>query len=352
MKQKLLKLTCLFFLSFNYLYADSIDFDESKRNSKMNYLRLSYQSVNSENLETIYEQILVDSYSYTEEDAMTKKTRRENGHIKDWASLKKKNFRLYVDIELIDINKFMKILNLSDEQIKALFGVVKAKEQVAQTQKNTKPLSFSVFYMTSLGEFNQKSAPGSVEFKQNSSVSLGLTTNYQINAKYGAQASLYYSQLNTASANKYLDNVSVDPEIGFNLYGTYKFADYGLESYGGLDFERFNTFNFDGLTDADQVTFDKNQIFFLTVGVQKNFKLYRRNFLAKFSYSHSVLSSRDIGYANTSDKQEFTGGKAMAYVMGDITKKIFAHVIFKMHFMDGPTDLTVNRLGLGFGYKF
>ncbi|WP_412471164.1 hypothetical protein [Halobacteriovorax sp. RT-2-4] len=352
MKQKFLKLTCLFFLSFNYLYADSINLEESKRNSKHQYLRLSYQSVNSEKLQTIYEQLLIDSYNYEEEDFMAKKTRRENGHIKDWNNLKDKSFRLYVEIELIDINKFMNILNLTDEQIKALFGVVKSDRPTPKKQNDSGPLKFSVFYMTSLGEFNQKSAPGSVEFKQNSSVSLGLTSVYQVNAKYGAQASLYYSHLNTASANQYLDNVSVDPEIGFNLYGTYKFAEYGLEAYAGLDFERFNTFNFDGLTEADQVKFDKNQIFFLTVGVQKNFKLYRRNFLAKFSYSHSLLSSRDIGYANTSDKQEFTGGKIMAYVMGDITKKIFAHAIFKMHFMDGPTDLSVNRLGLGFGYKF
>lgn len=280
---------------------------------------------------------------------MVEETKSLNEQIKDWSDLKSTTFDLYVDIDLIDIQKLIDVLGLTDEQAKSLFG----KTAEPQEAESSNAFNFSLLYKTSLGTFKQKQAAGSVKFKQNSALSLSVLSNYKLKVyDYTIATKASYSQVNTSSADKFIDNFSVDPEIGAAIHVMRDIESIGITAFSGFDYERFNTFNFDSIVDNQTVSFDKNSFIYLTVGVKKSFIFYSRNFNATLSYSHTVFSRRSFGYNSTINKEEFKGSKVIAYADGEITKKIFGHAIFESYLMDGYTELRIYRFGLGLGYNF
>jgi hypothetical protein len=42
----------------------------------------------------------------------------------------------------------------------------------------------------------------------------------------------------------------------------------------------------------------------------------------------------------------------LVYLFKSINKNFFFHSLFKYHWMSGPSDMKVKRLGIGFGYIF
>lgn len=347
----MIKYLFAFFLGLSCLhtFSETIDFREVLDEKKVEFLRINYRSTRSENLKTIYKRFTISEYKFNESDEMVLKTKNKNKHIEQWSEIKEEQlFKLYVDVDVLDLSKLISY----DKNLKT-----KAHELVERIKKQRKAtrkkFRAAAFYMASKGTFDQQNSYGSVDFEQNSSFSLGVSLSYYPeNPKYSFSSSIYYSHLNAASSNLFTSDVDVDAEIGGNIYAEYKLTKPRMSLYIGFDYEKFNTFSIEGLSRSNQLKFDVNKVIYLTVGAGKSFKISKYKFFSKLSFSKSLSSSRTLGYTGSLSNEDFEGSKVLFYLFKSINRHFFVHTLFKYHWMEGASDLTVKRLGVGFGYIF
>ncbi len=265
---------------------------------------------------------------------MIHKTRSANPHIKSWAKLKPgKKIILFISKKFLDITK------------------------IKSTKKKNKILKMKVsgfhssaFYMASVGSFNQKNdlKGVNIDFTQNSFLSLGYTGLYYPKRKtYSFSSSIYFSTLNASQSNLNQE-VSISPEVGINAYVDYSFNSFSL--FTGIDFEKFSTFNTDVLSDKSLLKPVESQITYLTIGMNKLFKIWTKKIFTKLSISKSLSTSTDFSSYETPPSQGYDGFRVMLYLNYKFKKKWFVHSLIKFHAMDGPDSLSVIRAGLGFGY--
>lgn len=274
---------------------------------------------------------------------MVRKTIKNNPNIADWENLKAgSEIFLYVSPVYIDKDKTIPYL---DNFKKKPFKLAKFQSKVS------KRFNTSLFYMASYGQFLQENASlGSIEFVQASPISAGISSSYfPKKSLLGVSASAYYSYLMAPSSNLNANKVDIPGEIGFNVYAEYDLPDYNFNIYGGIDWERFTTFDLQTSENLGKIAKNKNNIGFLTAGITNVFNFFNRNFFTKLSISKSVISSLSSEAAST--PEPYDGFKYMVYLNTKLTKKVFAHSLLKIHQMSATDDLTVIRLGVGIGYS-
>lgn len=339
-------LFCIFLLSVG---AEPLDFQEIIKSKNVKFIKLPYRvTKDKERLSEIYKKFIKDDSIVSVNHPMVEKTIKGNKNI-NFNNLKAKSrFELYISVDLLDFDKLSKFqINLKESQRITNEKLNRLKEKLSDS-----PWRSSVFYMASYGSFTQNNPThADVTFLQNSPISLGLSTSYYPKDKpYNFAGSIYYSHLTTAMINQTDEEVNVDPEIGGNIYFSYKLKSPKISWYTGLDFERFNTFNLENLQINGLVTFDTNQVLYLTVGASRSIDILGHTFFTKLSYSHSIVSQRSNSFAASEFNQTFSGSKVLFYLFKNLGNGFFAHSLFKYHWMSGPSDITTLRLGLGFGY--
>jgi len=208
----------------------------------------------------------------------------------------------------------------------------------------------SAFYIASLGSFSE-TIPNSnltVSSNQNSPISLGLifTSKYQ-KIDHVLSASIYFSKLSATTYN----TTTINPplEYGFNIYDQIPILKKSFFFYGGLDFEKFSTINTEELANGSEGKSFDQSIFYLTGGFNTNFQK-RSRFSAKVGLSQSIFSSGNSTTAST--KKKYTGQRIIFFGGYELTKNINLNILYKKHFLSGPTELTIDRIGFGFSYKF
>jgi hypothetical protein len=215
--------------------------------------------------------------------------------------------------------------------------------------KPTQP-KYSLFgFMTaSAGTFTEKVSSVSVTSKQNSPITIGIGGNFPFDEEriWSLNSSVYASYLTGQTTNRD-EEVSIDPEVGINLYLQYAFPGNPLYSiYSGVDVERFSTFNTDDLITGASLDTREQLLSFATVGFNRLFMPGGKPFLFKVSYSFGITGS-----SNEADK-EFKGNKYLIYFNYKIFSKISLHFLYKFHSLTGPTDLSITRYGAGIGWSF
>ncbi|MCO4794559.1 MAG: hypothetical protein KC493_12640 [Bacteriovoracaceae bacterium] len=217
--------------------------------------------------------------------------------------------------------------------------------------KPTQPrYSFFGFLTSSMGTFNEtvSSQNVTVTSKQNSPITFGLGGNipFDTDRVWSFNTSIYASYLTGQTTNR-SEEVSVDPEIGLNLYLQYALPSNPYYSFfTGVDIERFSTFNTDDLITGASIDTRTQLMSFATLGFNRLFMPGGKPFLFKVSYSQGVTSSSNaVG-------KEFTGSKYMIYLNYKVFSKILVHLLFKHHSLTGPTELSITRYGGGIGWSF
>lgn len=210
--------------------------------------------------------------------------------------------------------------------------------------------SFFGFLTASAGTFKEtlSSQNITVTSKQNSPITFGIGGNYPFDDQriWSINSSVYFSYLTAQTTNRD-EKVNIDPEIGGNVYLQYTFpnhADYSI--YGGLDIEKFSTFNTDDLIAGAGLDSRTQLMSFATFGFNKLFMPGGKPLLFKLSYSLGVTSSsNDTG-------KEFKGDKYLFYLNYKLFSNILVHFLFKQHILSGPTELSISRYGAGIGWSF
>lgn len=318
-----------------------------------NYYKFLYKVEPGETFSLILKKFVKESSIINAKTPLVKKTRKYNPHVKEWNRLPVDTIiELYISDDFMDLEKYRSY----EEQTLA-----KIAEEEEKKRGPAYPVGLkgSVFYMSSLGTFNQKADNvAEINFKQNSPVSLGTAFTYYPKDKlYSFSFSTYFSYLLASANSLTTESISIPPEIGANFYGEYRWQKYNMTLYAGPDFESFSTFNLRGLQNDRKIYVDGVGATYLTLGMAKSFTLFKKQFFSKLSLSKSVVTSyknnappSQIDASDHIDLGKYSGSRFLFYLNYKFTNKLYLHSLFKYHSMSGPSDLTTIRIGVGFGY--
>lgn len=337
----------------NFSFAESVNFKDfvMQNRDKVSLIRVNYIPLKSQHLATLYKTFVLDEAIVSKNSEMVQRTLKENPHVTDWTKVPVgKRIKLYVSLDAIDYDKLRIYKKSIYDKVLALKK--KAEEIDKKNKLQPKGWKASVFYMASYGKFTQSNpALADITFLQNSPISLGLAVSfYPENKDYSFSSSIYFSYLLTAGNNINDQNVALPLEVGGNFYTEYQLKKYGFSVYGGFDYEKMATFNLEGVRDERIIHVDESTIGYLTIGGSRSFSLVGNTFFTKLSLSKSIFSSRSISYGGAVDETNFEGSKILWYLFHKVSDRFFVHSLFKYHWMSGPSDLSVTRIGVGFGY--
>lgn len=94
----------VFFFIF-VLFQLSLLATEEVDESKARFLRMKYEVKEVTNLQNIYESVLFDNVTYSDQFKMVRVTKKYNNHIKDWNSLSPQTiFCMLIHLKLILTN--------------------------------------------------------------------------------------------------------------------------------------------------------------------------------------------------------------------------------------------------------
>ncbi len=317
--------------------------DDTPAELKNKYYRIPYTIKNGDTFSGIIKKFVKLNSLIDGNTQMVQKTIKNNPNIASWDNLKAgEDIFLYVSPVYIDKSKISFYL---DNLKKKPFKMAKFQAKI------DKRFNSSLFYMASYGQFTQQNATlGSINFIEASPISMGGSISYfPKKSLLGVSGSAYYSYLLPPSSNISTTKVDIPGEVGFNVYGEYDLVDYNFNIYGGVDYERFTTFDLETTQVENRIALNENSIFYATVGITNVFNYFNKTFLTKVSLSRSVSST--ISTQATTSPAPYEGMKYLFYVNTKLTKKVFAHSLLKIHQMNASDDLTTVRFGVGIGYS-
>ncbi|MFT6632073.1 MAG: hypothetical protein ACJAS4_002035 [Bacteriovoracaceae bacterium] len=347
------KIIC-FFLFMTFAFAP-ITFAKGKKTRKVSkkskLIKIKIKTKKKDSLAKLIRQFAKKNAIITKKTRMVQKTFKANPRIKNWRKFKPGTIIiLYMDPKFTNKKKLAAYLKKHKKKKK------KKRKKIAKKAKQ-KVHNWSVFYMTSSGDFTQDdSAIAKVQFKQNSPVTLGMMHLYKPKGKnHSISTSTYFSYLLATSSNLETDTVEVPLEIGVTSYfqKPFQLGKSTHDFYVGGDFERFNTFNLAGLQAESELLFDQNQLLFLTLGYSKYINFTKKfGLLVRTSFSQSVYSSRTIGFSEDPTTTSYAGSKFMFFMSSKVYKNYFISFLAKYHTLTGPSDVTSLRTGIGAGVSF
>lgn len=332
----------LFLITFFIIYS-AVGTAQEVKSTYYNFL---YKVEEGDTFASILRLYVVDDAVINKTTPLVLKNIKNNPQVKDWTSLIPGTLiSVYIPEDLMDMNKYQSkqaIVNTKNEETKK---VILAKISPPSGFKG------SLFYMASWGDFSQSSEGTSVEYKQNSLVTLGLQGNYFPKASlYSYSSSVYFSSFTAADTTLPPRSVKLPAEIGFNLYADYLWKKPRISWQAGLDYEKFSAFNIEGIFNDQRIYLDRISVVYATVGVSHVFYILEKPFFIKGSLSKSVSSTTTTDYTASTKTESLSGMKALFYLNYKFTDKFFFHSMLKIHNMSGPSELSSTRLGVGVGY--
>lgn len=329
----------------------------------------TYKVQNRENLETIGKKFLPKYKVKYGERIEEYKTDLKiwNKHIRDWNNIAEGS-RIYIEnpypVFVSDSGYAPNLMPSADsERELRQYRVAEFFEEATSTSKLADGSTVEVpkkfflggFYTASSGAFKEtiSDGRGEITFKQKSPYSIGLGGGYLFgDITHSLNGSFYWSSLQASNLNgdavSNTNSITVPAEVGYNLYYQYflKNLDFGL--YGGIDREKFTTFNTLELLDGASLATVENNITYGTIGISKTFYLGEQKFLSKTSFAKSLASDSSSAGANA----QFEGSRLLLFLSMRGAYNLSYHLLYKRHQLKGPTELTIDRIGIGFGYQF
>jgi hypothetical protein len=330
------------FLSLLLLYSAI----GSAQDVKPTYYNFLYKVDEDDTFASILRLYVKDDAVINKKTPLVIKNIKNNPQVKDWTKLVPGTLiSVYIPEDMMDMNKYQSkqevIYTKNEETKKAIMA------------KISPPSGFkgSLFYMASWGDFSQSSQGTTVNYKQNSLITLGLQGNYfPKDSLYSFSSSVYFSSFTAAETTLPPISVKLPAEIGFNFYGDYLWKKPRISWQAGLDYEKFSAFNIEGIYNDQKIYLDRISVIYATVGVSHVFYILEKPFFIKASLSKSVSSTTTTEYTASTIKESLSGTKALFYLNYKFTDKFFLHTMLKVHNMSGPSELSSTRLGVGVGY--
>lgn len=278
-----------------------------------------------------------------------------NKHISDWNQLQE-GTKIYIE------NPFPVFVGGAD-YAPSLAGSTEEKSYLSsyrvtdffEESKEERRLNLNAFYMASAGSFVETvpNEEGQITSKQNSPYSIGVGAGYVFgDFSHSLSASLYWSSLRASDLSGDVvsnsNTLEVPEEIGYNIYYQYLFKSLGLGLYGGLDKEKFSTFNTRDILVGEELSIVSNDLTYATLGLGKTFYLGDFKFLSRASIATTIASTS----TSTRSDAQFEGTRLLAFLSMRGSYNFSYNFLYKRHQLTGPTNLTIDRVGIGLSYQF
>jgi hypothetical protein len=223
----------------------------------------------------------------------------------------------------------------------------------AETPIGNRNYTMYAMYTASSGNFEEeiKTEQGFIKSNQNSLLSLGLGTTFFLDkTNRMISSSVYWSKLQASKLKG--DNLpsgedfDTKDEIGFNIYYQQLTSWNGLSFYAGADYEKFSTFNTSAFLTGENLALNQNTIIYATVGAARTFFIGDYKLLMKTSFSQSIKSDT----TSLVPEEKFEGQRFTLFGSIKGESQFTYHLLYKRHMLEGPTNLTINRIGIGLGF--
>lgn len=333
---------------------------------KGKHKRIRYQGQKGESLKWILKKKLGFKKHLLREQY--KCTVKKNPHISNWNNLGGKNFILDYHTKFTSDRPPRKPASkatqapMSELEIARKFGNWKdepkkkvekedlvSEDEVPKSRKKDQNYSLTAFYAFSLGSFSEtlETTGTVVESDQNSPFTIGVAGTFKPPKKnFYYTGSAYGSRLNGAQTNN-ATSVSIPWEWGLNAYWNRRIKYKKFTFFFGLDHESFSSFNVVDQSNGADIDTVSNNISYITLGLSKSLELWDRPWFFKASFSSSVRSS-----TSSSTSEAFSGNKFILFLSVPFAEEFFVNGFYKQHILSGTTELSITRLGIGFGYRF
>ncbi|MEX0798574.1 MAG: hypothetical protein WD025_03980 [Bacteriovoracaceae bacterium] len=207
--------------------------------------------------------------------------------------------------------------------------------------------TLSAFYMASQGAFNESIDGIEAQSNQDSPATLGASGLINLKQETFYSGSFYISHLDPALVNNET-SVEIPPEYGATSYINWQ-KGWPVIPYGGVDIERFSTLNLAQMEEGAEASTREHLFLYATAGISKTFSLMNRTILFKGSVSQSVWSQSS---PKGDDSKLYSGNKYILFLATKLVENWSANFMVKQHFMTGPSELNITRVGAGVGYTF
>jgi hypothetical protein len=213
--------------------------------------------------------------------------------------------------------------------------------------------SLFLFYSIHQGTFSETVLDQSTESKQTSPFTLGLTSYYNIkDRKHAIVSNIYAAYLLASKVDGNVSNASQDVkipwEIGLSAYYQYTPSYFFPTVYTGVDRETFTSFNTKELLQGDALEVRDNVLYFYTLGLIKSFDFKTRSLILRGSYAKTFQSTT----SSVNPENRFKGSRIHFNVSLKTQSNLTYNFLYKRFDLTGPTNLVVNRYGIGIGYQF
>lgn len=262
-----------------------------------------------------------------------------NPHITDWYHIKT-GTKIYIASPSLPLGK---------GEIPPNRRVVRHEDGIQKyTIKETKLI---LLLTSSIGDFEETLTSSQdhehITSQQNSFITLGAAgyANFEKSRDY-ITGSFYWSKLSASAVSGYLiadTDIPVPSEYGFNGYWARPLGRTDFAYYGGLDFERFGTYNTSQFILHEPLDFNTNRFVYATIGAEQNLFVQGNKLTFKVSLAHTLLS----GTSSMDPNDKFTGYRLLLFANYRFFGKYGMHLLYKHHVLTGPSKMQINRFGIG-----
>lgn len=357
------KFLIVFLLLQTPLYAKNV--------AGVDYYTLRYVVKSTDEFHSILAKFLRPELPVRAWSAMVQETKARNPHVKSWESLRSKTIIfLFLDPEHIaweelpesvesNLHPFpprptldgeYKEYNPDVQDFPFPLKYDKSQDKIELTAEQKKQLdtfSWGAFFSFSDGTFDEitKNLRSKSVTKQNSPITIGTNFSFKFKNKSNINGSAYYSYMNDVIDSITKETFAIPAEYGMTLYYESSLFKRFLP-YFGLDYESFSVFSAQQFQNDGSRLIKRLDLAFFTIGLSKPFKVGKRPFFLKTSYSKTFINQ---GSDNT---ENYNGEKLIAFLATPISESFSLTGFYKKHFLRGDSILNIYRFGLGLGYKF
>jgi hypothetical protein len=223
------------------------------------------------------------------------------------------------------------------------------KTSLHQSEEGQK-FSLSGYYSNTIGSYSESTNNQTIKSDQNFPVTIGFSSSATTASRtHFLLASLYWAKSTSGKingiSNSTINDINIPGEIGYNFYYQYYLQKNKTGIYLGYDYEELNTFNTNQLLVGDPVKNISNKINYGTLGFNQSYEINNSVFNSKISFSNILSSKSSLG-------EKLTGYKYLVYLSLRPEGRISYNIIYKHHDLKGPTNLSINRYGIGIGFQF
>lgn len=306
------------------------------------FYNFNYTVRDGEDFPSILKKFVKPTAIITKSSPTIVKTTESNPRVGDWRNLEQGSvIALYINQEDFDLEQFESYVLANKES----FNPVMRERRVQNDYKT------SVYYMASYGSFTQeKEGIANIDYYQNSPITLGLESAYQIkDTQYAVSGNVFYSKMKASIENIENKKVDIPSEYGVNVYMNYAMEKPEITLFAGLDYENFYSFNMNELKVNRSVSLDETKAAYLTLGVKKYFKVYDRELTARASLSKTI-STTSTSDSPIAEALDYDGMKINVNLDYQFTDRFYFKTQFKYHSIEGSSNLNSVKFGFGVGY--